>query len=143
MDIFRHFWLLCAVWCGIGNAIYFRRGLRQSITDKRITEKEANRSTVVVLLIIFVPCMIFWVLQMTSGPQATHDSETWQPIQRNIEYAVMVIYWISLIVWVWLLRGAESISKYFNLAGHIHKFTNHPLVFKGIVLLGAYFFIKG
>ncbi|ABW67016.1 hypothetical protein [Desulfosudis oleivorans] len=144
-NLFKHFWILCGVWCGFGNAIYFRIRLQKSISEGKITKPEVNKFTLGLLLALFVPCIILWALQMISGPQATHDFETWRPVQRNIGFVVMVICWISLFLWVWFFKGAASLSKYYDLAGYNPKFINHPFVFKGLTLLllvGALFFTK-
>jgi len=143
--IFEHFWLSCGILCGFGNAIYFRFKLQNSVSNGKLSIKEANWFGVGFSLSIFIPCLIFWFLQISSGPQATHNFETWLPLQRNIGSAVMITCWGTFFLWVWFLKGAEKLSNYLELAGHKPRFMNHPFVFKGLaiaILVMAIFFIK-
>ena len=135
--IFTHFWLICGLWCGFGGALYFRSRLKCNINESGFSLDEVNKFAKNYALWIFIPCLILWLLQMSSGFESDVNYLTWPTPQRIVALILQVIIWSALIYWVFFNDGAETLSKYLSAAHKYYNFIYSPLIIKLAVAIGV------
>ena len=108
-----HFWLLCGVWVGgLGSiSVYFR--LRKAVHIPEAERVTIARFSIGWFAAIMIPCVLLWLIQLSSGPAPNPDFFTWPMPQRWLALAINFACWTVLLWWVWLSNGAERLSELF------------------------------
>ncbi len=130
MFMSQYFWLLCGVWCGIAGALYTRFQLRKYIVAGEFTKAEVNTFTRNYALWIFLPCLAFWLLQQSIGGEAPPEYFKWSGTQKTLALALQVFLWAALLYWVFLRRGANTLSRYLGAVRSSTSPFFSPVAFK-------------
>lgn len=128
--IIENFWLICGLWIGIGNAVYFRVKLKKAIQSNRITAQEVNHFTITIILGLTIPCIAFWIIQIAGAKATTPFITTWPEPYRTIAISITILIWILALAWILFLGGARYLSKMCILANHQTNIWKHPIAFK-------------
>ena len=107
----RHFWLFCGFLCGGGGALSIRNRLSAHVVDSSLTEAQIKKASFSFFLALFVPSFLTWLLQFSSG-QVFPIPETWNSPEREICEILWTLCYLSLFIWIWFLKGTDSILKY-------------------------------
>lgn len=101
-----HFWLICGLWVGFGNAIVFRRRHQKWIARGEITRAEANRFFNGILCIVLLPCLNLWILQHLSGNHNTPEFLAWGPPHNFLGSCTVNVAILLELFWVQTKRGS-------------------------------------
>jgi hypothetical protein len=128
--MFQHFWLICGLWCGLGNAslIFVRR--RKYVELGLMTEEEVVAFAKGMALWIVVPCLVFWVLQLSIGADIGPMYLKWPDPQRMVAVGFQVLLWLVLVFWVFIRDGAKMLSAFFSVGGRGPSFLSSPVAIK-------------
>lgn len=108
----RVFWLLCGAWVGgFGSFLYSRIKPNSSGQTEAISQQEINRFARGWAISIITPCLAFWCLQLSAGPDASADFTEWPELQRTLASLISLLCWSLLLYWVWIGTGAVQLSK--------------------------------
>ena len=130
----ENFWLICGIWCGIFNAVFMHFDLRKAVAEGQLSPSESKNFTLGSFAWIFFPCVIFWLLQRSIGPDFSPDFKTWPDPQRLIALSLTVLIWGALLYWVFLADGALKLAKVARASSWTHGIVLGP---KGIKILSA------
>lgn len=135
--LFKHFWLICGLWTGLGNAGYFWFRLKNASKEGKIEKRKVDKIVLKIALCIFIPCFILWLTQIffeSNSPIVFMD----EGIAGTLATIIAVLCWISLFSWIWFFGGAKALAEILPLAGYRFKFYQNPNTYKiGIILLLA------
>ena len=112
----RYFWLLCGLFMGGGGAINYYIQLSKSVAMGALENAARLRFVKDWFMAFMLPSTIFWLIQLSVGSASTPTYFQWPNPQRWIAIAVNVICWIALLWWVWLAKGAETLSHIYTLS---------------------------
>jgi hypothetical protein len=126
----QHFWLLCGVWCGLGNGalIWFRR--KRYVEAGLLSEEEVLSFARGTVLWLLVPCLLLWALQLSAGGDPSPEYWRWPLPQRCIAFALQAFVWLALAYWVFIRDGANTLSAYFGTGSKAPAFLHSPLAVK-------------
>lgn len=125
----QHFWLICGLWCGIGNALFMRSRLQKHVARGEFPREGVTAFVKGLALWILVPCLSLWALQQSVGAEATPVFLAWPSPQRHVAVSIQIFLWSSLLYWVFLKGGARTLSTYYG-AGRNAAFMYSPTAFK-------------
>ena len=114
--LYTHSYLIGGLFIGVGNALFFRLHHNKSIERGSLTKEKANKYFAIFSLSILIPSICLWVLQLSSGENATLAIETWGTTQQIIGWFIQITSFSIFFIWVWFFNGNESISEYYRLA---------------------------
>lgn len=126
----QHFWLICGLWCGLGNGglIWFRRN--KLVESGRLSEEEVLRLAKGAVLWILVPSLILWVIQISGGTTLIPNYLTWPSPQRYFAIGLQVFVWLALAYWIYLKNGATTLSVIFIALSKSPSFLHAPSTIK-------------
>ena len=128
-------WLICGLWVGIGNAVFFRVRMRKAISDGKITREEANQFARGTIFWILGPCLFLWIVQRFVANAWTFDFMSWDPPAKEIAIVMVVIVWTISVLWIWAFGGAKKLARIYDAANYQTFIWKHPVAFKVVVLL--------
>ena len=128
--ISQHFWLICGLWCGIGNGLYVWFRLRKKVAPGIFSEEDVVRFSKGLAFWILVPSLILWGLQLSIGTKSTPEFFRWPSPQKQIALALQVFVWSALIFWVFLRDGATTLSVYYGAVSRSPSFLHSPIAIK-------------
>lgn len=133
--MFNHFWLICGLWCGLGNGamIWFRRN--KYVELGILSEEEIVGLAKRVAIWILVPCLILWAVQLSAGRNLTPEYWSWPAPQRYFAYGVQAIVWFALVFWVFVRDGADTLSAFYGVGSKGQKFLYSPAAIKFATIL--------
>jgi len=132
---FEHFWLFCGIWLGLGSYVSGKFRARKLIGEGEISEYEAQAYLLRFSLWIFIPSVIFWLLQLSISTQVSVAFLSWPNPQKTIALSILIGLWGYLLVWSLFLGGAEPLAKCLRLTGNFPTFMLTPVTIKLIVIL--------
>ena len=115
--LITHFWLLCGAWVGGLGALRFHLDLGKQVRAGHVTEAERRRFVRGWALAIVLPCVTWWLLQLSTGPASSPQYMFWPPPQKWLAVAVQLLFWLWLLAWLWLSDGARFLSRML-MVGH-------------------------
>lgn len=130
----KFFWLVCALWAGVGSALFFRFRLRAAVVNGAISKKEADRFVSGTVAWIGAPCLVFLGLQFLAD-SASPDFLTWVSPYSHIARILCVLLWITSFFWIWFLGGDRKLARVFTLAHYQTDIWKHPVAFRIAVVL--------
>lgn len=110
-----NFWLLPVAYPALGGAIYFHFRLKKSVSAGLIGARELRYFECGWFLAIASPCVILWILAISAGPASSPDPLTWRAPYMWMALATIVSSWVIFLVWIFLGRGAELLSRCVSL----------------------------
>lgn len=111
MIILKYFWLICAIWSGLGNAITFRKNISFWIKKKVLNQKWANKAFIVDILLTAVPFLILQIIQLHLN--ADFAFPTWQHPYNYYALLTIFIPIMFFLFWLWFLNGSHNYAKYY------------------------------
>lgn len=126
----QHFWLICGLWCGVGNALFMWSRLRKHVALGEFQSGEVTSFLTGMALWIFTPCVLLWALQLSVGPQARAVFLDWPSPQRYAACALQVFVWAALLRWVFFKGGANTLSAYHGAGRRSAAFLYSPAMIK-------------
>ena len=137
--MYRYFWLICGVWCGIVGAGYLRFLLRKKIEAGEFSREEVWSFTRRSALWIFLPCLALWLLQQSAGSDAALEYLKWPFPQRMAALALQAFVWAALLYWVFLKDGAKTLARYIQATSGRSRWSASPAAVKigAIVVVAA------
>jgi hypothetical protein len=126
----QHFWLLCGIWCGLGNGalIWFRR--RKYVEAELLSEEQVASFAKGTVFWLLLPCLLLWALQQSSGGSSSPEYWRWPLPQRYGAFALQAFVWLALAYWVFVKDGANTLSAYFSVGSKSPAFLHSPLAMK-------------
>lgn len=109
--ILEYFWLITALFVGLGNAVMFKLNSSKQIVAGNITRDETNKLIKWWLAWVCIPCIALWILQASSGQPLQVDFMSWKSKNKFLAMALMFVLWMSLLIWVFIYNGAFSLIK--------------------------------
>lgn len=128
--LYQHFWLICGIWFGVSNGLFLAWKLRKLASPATFTEAEASRFAQLTALSIFVPAFIFWVLQQSAGMDMKPNFLEWPWPQKQLALGFQVFLWAAMLVYVFPVGGADTLSKYLSAGRTKLRFLYTPKAFK-------------
>jgi hypothetical protein len=128
--IAHYFWLICGLWCGLGNALFIWFSLRNKVATGAFTKQELARFVIRLGLWIFVPCLILWVTQISIGTDVTSEYWRWPSPQKLIAVALQIFIWFALLYWIFFNNGANTLSMYYAVSRDSKNSIIGPAAFK-------------
>ena len=128
--LYQHFWLICGIWFGISNGLFLAMRLRKFVSPATFTETEAIRFAQWTALSIFLPAFIFWVLQQSAGADMKPNFLEWPRPQKQLALGFQVFLWIAMLVYVFPIGGAQTLSRYLSAGRTKLRFLYTPKAFK-------------
>jgi hypothetical protein len=139
----QHFWLLCGLWCGVGNSLFIWMRLRKQASAGVFTPQQANTFALVMGGVVLSAMLVFWGLQLSAVNAGNPNFLTWPNPQKQLALAWQVLLWGAMVYWVFFKGGADLLSSYIG-AGHSgwkHKYFFSVNAFKvmtvGTVISGV------
>jgi hypothetical protein len=119
--MFEYFWLFCGAWVAGGSFIQGKLKSKSLIESGEFSREDVNKYLRNFSIIILVPCITFWLIQQSVGPNAEIGFMTWPNPQKAIALTILISLWSSLLVWVLFLGGAKSLARFVSLLGSVPK----------------------
>ena len=98
--IFEYFWLITALFVGLGNVVMFKINSLKQIAAGNITRDETNKFIKWWLAWVLIPCIAFWILQTSPGHPTQVDFMSWGSNNKYLAMALIIVLWTSLLIWV-------------------------------------------
>lgn len=133
--LFKHFWILCGLWVGVGTFAYGKFKADSLIEQGSFTKAEVNRHLFTFMFCILVPCILFWVIQQTGTDIENPFFTEWPNPQRLFAIVLLWVCWFSLGTWVFFLKGAIPLAKTMALISNVPESFQNPSVVKVFVAL--------
>jgi len=133
--MFEYFWLICGVWVAGGSYIQGKIKSKGLIETGEFSREDVNKYLRNFSIIIFIPCVVFWLIQQSVGPGAEISFLTWPNPQKAIALTILISLWSSLLIWVLFLGGAKPLSRFFSLLGNVPKYLLTQTSMKVLVIL--------
>lgn len=129
---FKHFWLICGLWCGGLNAwLYNQITPPDSDQVETLSQAEIRRFSRNLLIAILAPCLALWLLQLSIGQASTPFFTEWPDPQRLMANSLLVVCWSLLLWWVWVGTGATQLSRIQRLyRPDMPRFLSSPTAYK-------------
>jgi len=125
----KFFWLICGLWCGVGNgALIWSR--RKKYAELGLSEDEVARFARGTVLWILIPSLLLWGLQLSAGADLTPEYWRWPAPQRHMAIGLQIVVWLALARWVFVGDGAETLSAYARVGSRWGGFMNSPAAMK-------------
>ena len=128
--IYQHFWLICGVWFGVTNGLFLLFRLRKLASPLTFTEAQAVTFAKLTALSIFVPALIFWLLQQWAGVAETPNFLAWPAPQKQLALGFQIVLWVAMLVYVFPMEGAGTLSRYLSAGRTKLQFLYTPKAFK-------------
>ena len=113
-----HFWLICAIWAGGFGAVLNYRKLRPYVRRGLLSEAECRQLAYGWLLVISVPSIAFWLLQISISEAVGVSYYRWPAPQKWIATAIVLGSWLVLLRWVWWKGGAAYLGRIMEICGY-------------------------
>jgi hypothetical protein len=142
----EHFWLLCGIWVGVGNALWLWFRHAKYVESGLLSEADVRGLARGAALWVLVPSVVLWALQLSIGSNAGPHFIRWPDPQRWVALAMQVFIWSAMVYWVFARSGAEKLSAILGVGGQGPSFMRSPVAVKvGTILaivsgLAAVFF---
>jgi hypothetical protein len=130
-----YFWLICGVWVGLGSFIIGKAKSRSLVESGEYSKEEADLYLKVFAGSVFIPSLVFWILQMSVGPDAGIDFVSWPNPQKLIALVVLCFLWTYLLIWTLFLGGARPLGRCLGLIGNFPEFMLSPAAVKVLVII--------
>jgi hypothetical protein len=144
----HHFWLICGLWCGAGNGLLIWARRRKYVELGLLTEEEVTGFAKGTILWILVPCSVLWALQLSIANDVGPMYPKWPDPQRMLAVGLQVLVWLALAFWVFVGRGAHTLSAFFSVGSRAPAFLYSPgamrvgtivtIIVSGVASLRAY-----
>lgn len=135
IHMFEYFWLFCGIWVAGGSFIQGKLKSKSLIEAGELSREDVNKYLRNFSIIILVPCITFWLIQQSAGPNAEIGFMTWPNPQKAIALTILISLWSSLLVWVLFLGGAKSLLRFVSLLGNAPKTFSTQANMKMFVIL--------
>ncbi len=112
--IFKHFWLFCGLWVGVGGGIHYWFVLTRERNASAFSKDRAFRYARNYCLAILLPSLSFWLLQLSLPHEAQPFFTKWPSPQGDVAVALMFVCWAVLVAWVNFQGGAKILSEMFK-----------------------------
>lgn len=132
--LIKHFWLIAAIWAGVGNALSFRFSLAKAAKEGKIEIKEVNKIAWRIAFCIAIPCLALWLIEIKYGNVNPIFFQQ-NGVASTLSTIIIVTCWIALFCWVWIFNGANSLAKIYPLAGYKLGIYAKPITYKILVVL--------
>ena len=126
----QYFWLICGLWCGLGNGALIWSRRRKYIEEGLLSEEEVASFAKGTVLWILVPSLILWALQLSIGHEVGLEYWSWPSPQKQIAFGLQAFVWLALLYWVFVREGASTLSAYFGAGSKAPSFLHSPTVMK-------------
>jgi len=132
--LLNHFWLFCGLFTGVVGPVWLRIKLGKQVAAGQVDRAALNSFTRGWSIAVLAPCLVLWLLGLSSGAAAGPDYMRWDALQKWAAIAVTVACWFALLGWVWLGSGAVTLARFVGLAYDSPAF-NKPAVVRGVVAI--------
>jgi hypothetical protein len=128
--VFKYFWFLCGIWCGIGNGAFFWYRLPSAVESGAATRDEAKTFCLSLGLWILIPCFALGLLQESIDVESLPFFPLWPEPQRMIALGIQIFLWAALLYWIFLKNGADLTARLMSLAKVRHVQRYSPTIIK-------------
>ena len=136
MDQF--FWLMCGLWVGIGGVLLGKFKAKEYISSGEISTEEVNKLLKGYAISIMLPCILFWLIQLSIKADVSPSFTSWPNPQMIIAVILQLALMALLVTWVFFFNGSKSLSKLLPLIGRFPDFMMKETSIKiGVIFIAA------
>lgn len=123
------FWLLCGLWCGLGNGafIWLRRSKYMKLG---LSEGEVASFAKGTVLWILIPSLFLWGLQLSAGADLPPHYWRWPAPQKQAAIGLQILMLLALAYWVFIRDGAETLSACARVGSRRESILHSPTAMK-------------
>jgi hypothetical protein len=130
--VYQNLWLVCGLWFGLSNGAFLWFRLRKLAKEQGslFTQREAGQFAKWTGISIFVPALVFWLIQTSGGNGLEPNFLTWPAPQKHMALGFQVVLWLALLAYVFMANGADTMAKFMGAGRTKLLFLYTPKAFK-------------